>query len=601
MRPQHGTIQTGLLLALVSLLAGCGKQTPAPGATGARTDYPLPDPPLVSTCEPGQHGGRLVISTFADPKTFNPITANEQSSLDILRFFFSGLVDYDYTTLSPRPALAESWSVEPDQKTWTFKLRRNLWWSDGHPLTADDVVFTWQVIYDPNIDNVTADAFRIDGKNFEVTKVDDHTIKVITPDIYAPFLIYFGGQAIIPKHILSSAVATTNFASAFGVNTPPEQLVSSGPFKLKEYKPAQHVLLEKNPYFAMTDKNGLRLPYLDNVIFTIVPDMNTMTLRFLDRGESDVLEFVRPDEFEKFKTKAKEGRFAVHDLGPGLEKSFIFFNQNTNANPKTGKPYLDEKKQKWFRNTKFRQAIAHAIDRETIAKNILGGRAVPNYGYVSQANAKWHNSNLVEYPFNLDRSRTLLKEIGIEDRNNDGKLEDAEGNKIEFLFQTISGNPLRESIAVVVISDLKKLGLEVSKQTVDFNKLGDMIRVTRDFDCVLFTLGGGDTDPTSSMNVIKSDGFTHLWAIRQSTPFTDWEARMDYLISAQVKTLDFPTRKKYFDEVQEIMNREQPFIYTVSSLHAAAARSDLKNIRPSVIPSYRLTWNIEELYYQKKP
>lgn len=601
MRAQNGKLRWCLLLALLSLVGGCGKRSASPEASPARTDYPLPDPPLVSACEPGQAGGRLVISTFADPKTFNPITANEQSSLDILRFFFSGLVDYDYTTLTPRAALAESWTVAPDQKTWTFKLRRNLSWSDGHPLTADDVVFTWQVIYDPNIGNVTADAFRIDGKNFEVSKLDDHTVKVVTPDIYAPFLIYFGGQAIIPKHILAGAVASTNFSSAFGVNTPPEQLVSSGPFKLKEYKPAQHVLLERNPYFAMTDKKGIRLPYLDNVIFTIVPDMNTMTLRFLDRGESDVLEYVRPDEFEKFKTKSKEGRFVVHDLGPGLESSFIFFNQNTNNNPKTGKPYLDPKKQKWFRNTKFRQAMAHAVDRETIAKNILGGRAVPNYGFVSRANSKWYNSNQVEYPFNLDRARTLLKEIGIEDRNQDGMLEDADGQKIEFLFQTINGNPLRESIAVVVISDFRKLGLEVSKQSVDFNKLGDMIRVSRDFDCVLFTLVGADTDPTSAMNVIKSDGFTHLWAIRQPSPYTEWEARMDYLIGAQVKTLDFPTRKKYYDEVQEIMNRELPFIYTISSLHAAAARSDLKNVRPSVIPTYRLTWNIEELYYQKKP
>lgn len=602
MRPRYGHLSISALLLWILLLTGCDQRPAAPAAGGsARTDFPLPEPPWISTCQPGQHGGRLVLSTFTDPKTFNPITANEQSSLDILRFFFSGMVDYDYVTQTPRPALADSWTVEPDQKTWTFKLRHNLWWSDGHPLTADDVVFTWDVIYNPKIDNVTADIFRVDGKNFAVTKVDDHTVRVVTPDVYAPFLVYFGSQAIIPKHVLSGLVASNNFSSAYGVNTPADQLVSSGPYKLKEYKPAQHVLLERNPFFAMTDKNGGRLPYLDNVIFSIVPDMNTMTLRFLESGESDVLEIVRPDEYEKFRAKAKDGRFVLHELGPGLEKSFICFNQNTNLNPKTGKPYLDPKKQKWFRNPKFRAAISHAVDRGTIARNILGGRAVPAYGLVGPANQKWYHSNLVAYPFDLDRSRALLKEIGIEDRNGDGKLEDDEGNKIEFALQTNAGNPLRESIAVVVVSDLKKLGLQVTKQTVDFNKLSEMINVGRDFDAVLFALGAGDTDPTSSMNLIRSDGFTHVWAVRQPTPSTEWEARMDYLIAAQVKTLDFPVRKKYFDEVQEIFNREQPLIFTVTSLHAAAARADLMNVRPTVIPTYRLTWNIEELYFKKKP
>lgn len=594
-------------LGVACWFSGCGQQPSSTGSSpkassseASQTQFPLPEPPLVSTCEPGIPGGRLVISLFTDPKTFNPITANEQSSLDVMHNFFAGLVDYDYSTQTVRPSLAESWSVEPDQKSWTFKLRRNLRWSDGHPLTASDVIFTWQVIYNPKIDNVTADLFRVNGKEFQVTQSDDWTVKVLCPDVYAPFLLYFGSQYILPKHILQSAVDQGSFGSAYGINTPPDQLVCSGPYKLKEYKPAQHVLLERNPYYAVTDKKGQRLPYLDNVLYSIVPDMNAETLRFLS-GESDIHEYIRPDEYQRFKTEAQKGKFTLHELGPGLELAFLCFNQNTNLNEKTGKPYLDPLKQKWFRNTKFRQAIAYAVDRESIAKTILAGRGEPNYGFVSKANQKWYRPPAQEYPFSLDRARALLKEIGIDDRNGDGKLEDAEGNVIEFLFQTMTGNPLRENIAVLVISDFQKLGLQVKKQNVEFNKLSDMFRVTRDFDCVLYTLGGSDTDPASSANVLKSDGFTHLWAVRQPHPFTDWEARLNTLMEAQVRTLDFETRKKYFDEVQDIMNRELPLIYTVSALHAAATRPDLANVRPSVLPTYRTTWNIDELYFKKKP
>jgi peptide/nickel transport system substrate-binding protein len=116
---------------------------------------------------------------------------------------------------------------------------------------------------------------------------------------------------------------------------------------------------------------------------------------------------------------------------------------------------------------------------------------------------------------------------------------------------------------------------------------------------MLAGLGGGDTDPTSSMNVIKSDGFTHWWFPRQSKPSTEWEARLDFLMNAQLKTLDFAGRKKLVDEVQEILNRELPFIYTVAPLNAAAIRVDIGNVRPTVLTTHRVTWNTEELYFKK--
>ena len=152
------------VLAALAVVSGCGKSAPdAPEKSAA--SYPLPEPPLVAKCEPGVRGGRLVIATFGDPKTYNPITANESSSEDIYRFLFAGLVGFDWTTQTVEPGLAESWTNAPDGKTWTFRLRKNLRWSDGEPLTAADVAFTWNdIIYNPEIDNVTRDAFIIDGK-----------------------------------------------------------------------------------------------------------------------------------------------------------------------------------------------------------------------------------------------------------------------------------------------------------------------------------------------------------------------------------------------------------------------------------------------------
>ena len=188
---------------------------------------------------------------YGEPKTFNPITGNEQSSEEIYRHLFAALLGFDYPSEQVSPGLAESWTNSPDGKTWTFKLRKNLRWSDGEPLTADDVVFTWNdVIYNPDIDNVMRDGLTVDGKKFTVTKIDDLT----DSNRDAGDLRAVSGNrrrlvTIMPKHVLAKAVADKTFISAYGVNWDPKNIVGSGPFRIKEYKPAQYILLERNPYF----------------------------------------------------------------------------------------------------------------------------------------------------------------------------------------------------------------------------------------------------------------------------------------------------------------------------------------------------------------
>ena len=591
------------LLTLLATLTGCGKksETQPPSQPAKAVDtFPLPDPPYVATCEPGVRGGRLVIATIGDPKTFNPITENESSSRDIIRFLYSALCGFDSQTQEVTPGLAESWSVEPDQKTWTFKLRKGLCWSDGHPLNADDVIFTFEATYDTNVVNSLADLLKIHGVPFTVTRVDDLTVRIVTPETYAPFLeACAAGVPILPRHKLATALAEKKFESSLGINSAPEDLVSSGPFKLKQYKAGEFTLLERNPYFFEVDSNGTRLPYLDNVIYTVVPDMNAMSLRLL-KGESDVNEVVRPDEVERFRAEAANGKFKLLELGLGLERAFFWFNLNPEINPQTGKPHVDPKKLKWFTQKKFRQAVAHAVDRPSIVKSIYAGRAEPNYGYIGRENKKWFNPNLREYPYDVNKARELLAEIGIKDRNGDGVMEDAEGNDIEFVLNTNTGNNTRDKVAVLIQSDLKNLGFKITYQPIEFNTLIDKIDVSYDYDCILLGLGGGGVDPVSSMNVLLSSGFTHQWYPKQKTPATSWEARIDELMNLQIKTLDYKQRKAYFDEVQTILNDEMPMIYTIAPLTYAAIRSDVANVRPTVLSSYRVTWNVEELYFKKK-
>ncbi|MGD0350339.1 MAG: ABC transporter substrate-binding protein [Verrucomicrobiota bacterium] len=587
-----------IFAALLVCLSGCRKKAETPPEKSAAS-YPLPDPPLVADCQPGIPGGRLVMALYGDPKTYNPITGNEQSSEEIYQHLFEALLGFDWSTQEVGPELADWWTNSPDGKTWTFKLRKNLRWSDGEPLTADDVVFTCNdLIYNTNFNPVMADMIRVDGKNFTVTKIDDLTVQVVTPEVVAPFLQNFGATVtILPKHILEKTVTDKTFTSAYGVNWNPEDIICSGPFRIKDYKPSQYILLERNPYFCEVDKKGQRLPYFDNIVYTVVPDFNAMSLRFLS-GESDADDFIYPYEYDHFKAESAKGRFNLLEPGIGLETAFIWFNENTNVDAKTGRPLVDPTKIKWFRNVKFRQAISYAIDRDAVIKSVYSGRAIPNYGYVTPGDKKWFNPNTRQYPRDLDKARALLKEIGIEKRNGDDFLTDADGNKIEFVLNTNVGNGAREKTAVLIKSDLEKLGVKVIFQPIEFNTLITKIDDTHDYECMLLSIGGGGADPSAHMNVLKSDGFTHEWFPRQKMPSTDWEARIDHLMDEQNKTLDNTARKKMFDEVQEILAEQQPMIFTVTPIYYAAIRADIGNVRATPLSSYRATWNVEELYFK---
>jgi len=525
------------------------------------------------------------------------LLALDGASDAVIRLLFSSLVHFDQTTQEAGPGLAESWSVAPDQKSWTFKLREGVRWSDGQPLAAEDVAFTWnELMYNPQFNRITYGMFQIGGKNFVVTNVDALTVRVITPEVYAPFLEFFGSVPILPKRALASAVKQNAFLGAYSVNTPPGRIVGSGPYRLKEFQPGKFTLLEPNPEFWMTDEQGRRLPYFRELMLAISGGPGTDAILFLN-AKCDAYESLRPDRFEQFKEASTRGRFRVVEMGVGAERDFIWFNQNTGTNA-AGNPIVVPAKLKWFRNKKFRQAISCGIDRERIVREVYGGHAQAGYGFLSTENPKWNNPNIPRYSLDPARAHGLLAEAGIQDRAGDGLMKDADGNPIEIVLVSNVGNPAREKAAVMIQEDLKKIGIKLIYEPLSFEMLRDKVDATFDYECALMGLGGGGVDPATQMNVLRSSEELHQWFPLQKSPSTDWEARIDALMDAQMRTLDFAERKKAFDEVQAILADELPMIYTVSPFAYAAIRSDIGNVRPSPLTTYRVTWNIEELYFK---
>jgi peptide/nickel transport system substrate-binding protein len=317
------------------------------------------------------------------------------------------------------------------------------------------------------------------------------------------------------------------------------------------------------------------------------------------QNQSDVCESVRPEARPQFDTAFAKRSGQIVELGIAAECNFFWFNQNTNMDS-TGKPLVNPTRLKWFRDKKFRQAVSCAIDRERMVKEIFGGHAQAVYSLVSSDSAKWNNPNVPRFSYDPSRARALLAEIGIQDRNGDGVLEDADGNPIEFTILSNSENAARSKMAAMIQEDLKKLGFKVEYRPESFQVIVEKINANFDYECAVVGLGGGGADPATQMNVLKSSEPLHQWFPMQKAPSTEWEAKMDSLMDAQMRTLDFTARKKCFDEVQAILAEEQPMIPAVAPLIGAAIRSDLANVRPSAASPYHATWNIEELYLKPK-
>jgi peptide/nickel transport system substrate-binding protein len=581
--------QFALVLIALATVGGCSRQPQG---------HALPEPPRVAACEPGTPGGRLVLSLVGNPRTFNPVLDGDGASDGVIRMLFSSLVGVNLESQEAEPGLAESWSVGPDQKTWTFKLRKNLRWSDGEPLTADDVVFTWNdVMYNPKYNQVTYDLFRINGKNFEVTKVDDVTVRVVTPEIFAPFVEYFGNVIILPRHTLGKMVEDGQFLNAYSVTNKPESIVGSGPFRLKQFESQRLVLLERNPEYWTVDKQGRRLPYFDEVQLLIATSPIEFQSLFF-KGTSAAYENIRPEQAWEFQQAATNAHFQIMDLGVGVQRDFFWFNQNTGADG-SGKSFVDPVKLKWFRDKRFRQAISCAINRDRIIHDVYNGRAQAVYGFLSADNKKWNNPSVAQYAYDPKKVGALLAELGMTNRASDGTLQDADGHAVEFTLMSSFDNPVRKGIAVRLEDDLKQFGIMLDYRPLDFPALLNRINNTMAYESASMGFGGGGLDPASQMNVLKSDAQLHQWFPFQRQPATDWERKINSLMDDQMRTLDFQRRKKDFDEVQAIWADEMPMICIAAPSTATAIRSNIGNARPAIASAYHATWNIEELYFKK--
>jgi len=541
--------------------------------------------------EVGHYGGVLTVGQRSEPKTLNPATAADAPSREVIGRLTADLIHINRASQRTEPALAKSWTVSKDGRVFTVNLHRGLRFSDGQPFDADDVVFSFEVYLDEKLHSPQRDLLVVGGKPIAVQKINQYTVRFTLAEPYAAAERIFDSLAMMPRHLLEKTYQDGKFAQTWTLNTPPGEIAGLGPFRLKEYVPGQKIVLERNPYFWKADRNKNRLPYLDELVFLFVGHEDAQVLRF-QAGDTDIISRLSAENYAVLSKDASNRGIELFDLGPSLEYNFLVFNLNDLASKNLGEIAA---RQAWFRNLKFRQAISSAIDREGIVKLVYAGRGAALWGNVSPSNKLWVDQALPHPSRSIDHARDLLKSAGFSWKD-ENQLADPQGRPVEFSIITSTSNAQRTKMATIIQDDLSKLGMNVHIVPLEFRAVIDRVFQTYDYEASIMALGGGDADPNPEMNVWLSSGGTHLWHLGETKPATEWESQIDRLMQQQMVQLNYKERKKLYDQVQEIITANLPYVFLATPNILVGARKNLANFKPAILEPATL-WNVEELYF----
>ncbi len=549
---------------------------------------------LLIACAPETPSNQLVQAILSDPKTFNAVLSAE--SPNVFGLIYEGLITENPCTGEKEPALAESWEVSDDKLRIVFNLRKDLKWSDGQPLTADDVVFTYNELYlNPKIPNNYRDGFRI-GKSGEfpqIRKLNAHQIEFVIREPFAPFFD-LAESPILPAHILRNTIKETDaqgnplFLSTWSVDTPPEKIIVNGPYKLKEYLTSQRVIFEKNPYYWKTNR-----PYIQEIVWAIVESQDTFLLQFRSGGLDSIA--VSPEYFSLLKQEENQGNFTIYNGGLAYGTTFISFNLNQGK--RNGKPLVDPVKSKWFNNLNFRRAIAHAIDRNRMVDNIYRGLGEPQNSPIS-AQSPFYDKSLTGYDYNPEKARELLKQAGFK-YTSDNKLIDQEGNPVKFTLLTNAGNKGREAMGAQIKEDLGAIGIQVDFTPIAFQVLVDKLTNTLDWDAHILGFTGGN-EPHAP-NIWYTDGNLHSFNQKpqpgsqpiEGQKFADWEKEIEQLFIKGSQEMNLEKRKAIYAQAQKKIEEYLPYIYLVNPYALGAVRNRFEGIEYCALGG--AFWNIDEI------
>jgi len=554
-------------IILTTLAFACGDRDTAP------TAGPGGEPPGAAEEGPPQRGDWLVLHQLSDPESLNPLTSNDAGSMEVLQWILPPLIGVDPQTREQRPTLAEALPViSEDFLSFTFRLRPGITFSDGRPMTAEDVVFTLKAIVNPavqaphlrNYFDSVADAVAI----------DERTVEIRCRKIYFRNPWDLGSVQPMPRHYydpsnrlegisVADLVAWDSldpdkkqraeaFAKSFNEDFQ-RRPMGAGAYVLAnpetDWKTGERIVLMRRDDFWAPGRSDLGDGWVERIVFRIVNDMSAALValkgRDIDAMGLTPLQYMRETNSAKFKRQT--GKNARDSSAYG----YIAWNQRRPA----------------FADRRVRQALSHLVDRDNLIEKVMFGLAIPIEGHVSPLR-KEYNRDLAPWPFDPERATALLAEAGWVDTDGD-RIRDKQidGKRVPLRFELISnaGNDVRKQIGLVVIDEFKRHGIDASFRSVDWSIMLDRVGHF-DFDAVILGWQSSATVPPDAYQIWHSSQ-----AIENGSNYTDFRnAEVDSILERYREEFDEAKRIELYRRFQEILYEEQPYTFLFAPKALAA-------------------------------
>jgi len=473
-------------------------------------------------------GDWLVWAFRMEPKTLNQISTESDiySRWITVPYIFEPLLFYDYDSFEMKPHLAESYEIADDGLSITFRLRDDVHFSDGVPVTANDVIFTYETIIDPNIDSADIANLFIDVA--EAVKVDERTVRFVMKQPYFKALenLSFWDIGILPKHIYE-------YKDAKQFNNRVSNPVGSGPFVFEKWQTGREIVLRRNENYW-----GPK-PKLKKIVFRIITNA-IAAVQALRAHEVDMI-IPEPDQFAELAADPQFTKeFTCLSMWmPGAPFYYIGWNQD----------------KVFFKDRRVRLAMTHIIDRKKIVRELLKGygRVVTGPFYIE---GPQYDKNIKPWPYDPAEARRLLDEAGWVDTDGDG-IRDKDDVAFRFEFMYSSDKVQYQRIAKLLKSEAAKVGIVVVPEPMEWSVIMTRI-VDRDFEAMVMGWGGD----------ILEDPY-QLWHSSQignrGANYVGFRnAQADALIEQGRRTLDADKRNALYHQLHRILHQEQPYTFLFS-------------------------------------
>ena len=499
------------------------------------------------------YGDTIIVGSIGDASNLIPMLASDSASHEISGLIYNGLVKYD-KNLNLVGDLAESWEVSPDGLTITFHLRRGVKWHDGVPFTAEDVLFGFRAITDSKTPTAYAGDY-LEVKRAEV--VDTHTFRITYRKPFAPGLNTWGNLVVLPKHLLDGQDITKSKLT--------REPIGTGPYKLKQWLTQEKIVLESNhDYFEGR-------PYIDGYIYRVIPDPATMFLELKAGGVDWMgltpIQYRRQTNYHAFEREFHKYKY--------LPFSYTYLGYNL-LSP-------------LFRDKRVRQAISYAIDKEEIIKVVLLGLGEISTGPYKPG-AWYYNPRVKRYPYNPERAKELLREVGWQDSDGDGIL-DREGEPFEFTILLNWGNQSRLNSAEIIQWRLEQIGIRVKLRVMEWASFINEYIDKKRFEAVILGWSTGvDPDQYDIWHSSKTD--------YKELNFISYKNKeVDALLENARRVFDREKRKRYYFRFQEILAEEQPYTFLFVPYALPVIHARFRGINPAPAG---ITYNFIRWYVPKR-